>query len=302
MLIMKRILITGGSGMLGSYIAVQAVGHGWDTWATYATHKVELDGCHMIPADIRDAGDMIKIFEFIKPEVVIHTSALVRPDVCETQKAEAFAVNVLGTHNVTKAAKAVGTHVVHVSTDTIFDGNHNPITEEACPSPVNYYGVTKTAAEAAVLASGIDNAIVRTSIIYGPRMFPWLDSFTDKIVETLRSGKTFKAFVDQFRQPIPAWNLADALLEIAERRLSGIYHVVSPEVSSRFQFARKVAEVFGFDARLIEPLYMDEVETAARRPKVLILDTVPTQRFLRTRMLGFEEGIYELHLRMLREL
>lgn len=284
--------------MLGSYVAFHSVGRGWDTWATYTTHKVELHGCQVIQADVRDAGGIAKILELVKPEVVIHTSAVVRPDICEIRKEDAFAVNVLGTYNVTKAAKAVGAHVVHVSTDTIFDGVQVPIAESACPSPVNYYGVTKTAAEAAVLASGVDNAIVRTSIIYGPRMFPWLDSFTDKIVEALRLGKTFQAFVDQFRQPIPAWNLADVLLEIADRRLSGIYHVVSPEVSSRFQFACKVAEVFGFDPGLIKPLYMDEVEMVARRPKVLILDTVQTQRLLSTRMLGFEEGIRELFLRM----
>jgi len=284
--------------MLGSYVASQAVGQGWNTWATYTTHKVELRGCQIIQADIRDEGETAKILEHVKPDVVIHTSALVRPDICESRREDAFAINVLGTYNVVKAAKAVGAHVVHVSTDTIFDGEDNPIAEDACPSPVNYYGVTKTAAEAAVLASGVDNAIVRTSIIYGPRMFPWLDSFTDKIVEALRLGRAFQAFVDQFRQPIPAWNLADVLLEIADRRLSGIYHVVSPEVSSRFQFARKVAEVFGFDPGLIKSLYMDEVEMTARRPKALILDTVRTQRLLSTRMLGFEEGIHELYLRM----
>jgi dTDP-4-dehydrorhamnose reductase len=111
------------------------------------------------------------------------------------------------------------------------------------------------------------------------------------VIDTLRAGREMKAFADQYRAPIPAWNLADVLLEIAEKRLTGIFHAVCPEPTSRYQFARKVAEVFGLDAGLIVPIYMDEVEAIAPRPKVLILDTASTQRALGTRLLGFEEGI-----------
>jgi dTDP-4-dehydrorhamnose reductase len=295
---MGRLLITGGSGMLGSYIAVRAAELGWETWATYTNHGIELEGCNTIRLDIRKAGDVIETFSSVKPDVVIHTAALVRPDLCEERKAEAFSVNVLGTHNVVSAVALLNAHLVHISTDTIFDGERGVIAPNSFPCPINFYGATKAAAEAAVLASEVSWAIVRTSIIYGPRMFPWLDSFSDKIIETLRAGKTFGAFIDQYRQPIPVWNLAEAIIEIASRRLSGIYHIACPEVSSRFQFARKVAEVFSLNPELVEPLYMDEVHTLARRPKILVLDTTKTQHVLETPLLSFEQGIYQLLARM----
>ena len=289
-----RVLITGGSGMLGSYVAAQAVERGWKTWATYSGHPVELPGVRMIPLDIQDAAEVAKAVRDIEPEVIIHTAALVKPDECEQHKDTAFAINTLGTVNVISAAEQAGAHLVHVSTDLVFNGERNPYKTDDIPGPVNYYALTKVAAETAIYASRLNWAIVRTSIIYGPRKFPFLESFSDKVIESLRAGKTMSAFTDQRRSPIPAWNLADACLEIAERRLTGIYHAVCPESSTRYEFARKVAEVFGLDADLIKPMSMDEVETLARRPKTLILDTSSISEALNTRLLGFEEGIASL--------
>jgi dTDP-4-dehydrorhamnose reductase len=227
----------------------------------------------------------------------MHTAAVSKPDLCEQRKSDAFAVNALGAQHIASAAKSVGAHLVHVSTDLVFDGEKNPYKTDAPYSPVNYYALTKVAAEAAVLAAESYSAIVRTTIIYGPRVFPFLESFSDKVIENLRAGKPMSAFTDQRRSPIPAWNLADACLEIAERRLPGVYHAACPESSTRYEFAVRVAEVFGLDARLIKPISMAEVQTLAFRPRDLILDTASTQAALRTHLLAFEEGILELRNR-----
>lgn len=289
-----RILITGGSGMLGSYTAAQAVELGWETWATHSGHAVELPGVHMLPLDIRDAAQTAKAVQDIRPDAIVHTAALVKPDECEQRKDVAFAINTQGAANVFAAAEQAGAHLVHVSTDLVFNGERNPYKTDDTPGPVNYYALTKVAAETAVHASHANCAIVRTSIIYGPRKFAHLESFSDKVIETLKAGKTINAYADQYRAPIPAWNLADVLLEIAGRRMTGIYHAVSPDPSTRFQFARKIAEVFGLDSDMVKPISMDEVHAPARRPKMLILDTLSTQSALNTRLLGFEEGILGL--------
>lgn len=289
-----KILITGGSGMLGSYTATQASEAGWECWATYVGHPIELPGCRMVRMDIRNSAETLAVMEDIRPDAVIHTAALVKPDECEQRKDLAFAVNTLGAVNVISAAEKVGAHLVHISTDLVFSGERNPYKTDDTPGPVNYYALTKVAAESAVHASHLNWAIVRTSIIYGARKFPHLESFSDKVIETLKAGKTINAYEDQYRAPIPAWNLADVLLEIADRRLTGIFHAVCPEPSTRYQFARKVAEVFGLDTGLIKPMSMDEVHAPARRPKMLVLDTLSTQGVLNTRLLGFEEGIVQL--------
>lgn len=280
--------------MLGSYTATRAAAAGWDVSATYCGNAVELTGCRMERLDITDAADASDVVGSICPDVIIHTAAQVKPDVCEEHKRLAFDTNVLGTDNLLRAAECVHAHFIHISTDLVFSGEHSPYSEGDLLSPPNYYGLTKAAAEAAVLASDADAAIVRASIIYGPRMFPNLNSFSDKIIESLRAGKPMTALTDQRRSPIPAWNLADVLLEIAQRRLTGIFHAVCPESSTRYEFAVKVAEAFGLDASLIRSATMDQVSAAAFRPHDLILDTSDTQARLTTSLLGFKEGIAEL--------
>jgi len=284
--------------MLGSYAAIQAAERGWQTWASYSEHAVELSGCRTIPLDIRDPARVREAISNLRPDAVIHTAAMTRPDICEERKSDTFAVNTLGTRNIISAAESIGAHLVHLSTDLVFDGERNPYKTDAPHCPVNYYGETKALAEDAVFASGLDWAIVRTSIIYGPRMFPFLNSFSDRVIESLRAGKPMTAFTDQRRSPIPAWNLADACLEMAERRLTGIYHAACPSPSSRYEFALKIAEVFGLDAGVIEPISMDNVEAPARRPKTLALDTISTQAALNAHLLAFEEGVLELRKHM----
>jgi dTDP-4-dehydrorhamnose reductase len=295
---MRKLLITGGSGMLGSHVAVQAIEQGWEVIATYSTHEVEILGCTLVRADIRSLPEIMRVVEAFKPEVLIHTAANAKPDLCEQHKGEAFASNVLGTQNVIAAAESVSAHLVHISTDLVFDGTRNPYQPAATPSPANYYGMTKLASETAILGSRLTWAIVRTSVIYGPRKFPNLESPSDKLLVALTAGKPFRAYVDQYRPAIPVWNLADALLEIGDRHLTGVFHVVSPELSSRFQFAQRVAQVLGLDASLIEPMYMDTTPTIAHRPKLLALDTISTTQALRTHLLTLEDGIHELCVRM----
>ncbi|MHB0912044.1 MAG: SDR family oxidoreductase [Armatimonadota bacterium] len=290
---MPRILVTGGSGRLGAYVAEQAAESGWEVWATCTSHEVEIPGCRVLPLDLTGP---VSFYE-IRPDVVVHTAAVSAPDACEQDKPAAFAINALGTAHVAKAAEEVGAHLVHLSTDLLFDGQKNPICEDDQICPPNYYGLTKACAEAAVRASRAPWACVRTTLIYGPRKFSHQESFSDKVIDALSAGREIGAFVDQYRPAIPAWNLADVLLEIAERRLTGVYHAACPEVISRYQFAHRIAEVFGLDPGLVRPIYMDETEALAVRPKMLVLSTARTSRALRTRLQSFEEGIAGLRSR-----
>ena len=284
--------------MLGSYAAVRAAEKGWETWATYHSHPVELPGVQMMELDLADERQVLRAVRKIKPQVIIHTAAQSKPDLCEQDHREADLANTQSTQNVVSAAEAVGAHIVYVSTDLIFPGGDHAFKVDDQPLPQNYYGMTKLAGESAVREAKTGWAIVRTSIIYGPRKFPHLNSFSDRVIEVLRAGESITAFTDQTRCPIPAWNLADVCLEIAERRLTGIFHAVCPQPSTRYEFAVKVAGVFGLNARLIQPTTMDDVPAVAFRPKTLILDTSSTARALNTPLLGFEEGILALKRRI----
>lgn len=292
-----RILVTGGSGMLGSYVATQAAERGWETWATYHGHEASLPGCSMLRVNVVSSRAVMEAVRRTRPEVIIHTAADAQPDHCERHKKLAMLTNVSGTRNIIRAAEKFGARMVHVSTDLVFRGRYRPYQEDDETNPPNQYGVTKRDAELCVRKASVPWAIVRTSVIYGPRMFPHLGSFSDKVIESIRAGKPVKGYVDQYRCAIPAWNLADALLEIAERKLTGVFHAVCPEASSRYAFAARIAEEFGLDTSLLVPSTMDEVPSRALRPNMIILDTSSTQARLETRLLGFEEGIRELRAR-----
>jgi dTDP-4-dehydrorhamnose reductase len=284
--------------MLGSYAAEQAASSGWATWTTCLTHTVEIPGCRTIQLDIRDPRAVMQAVEEIRPNVVIHAAAIVRPDICEQQKRNAFQTNVLGTYNIIAASEKIGAHMVHVSTDLVFNGEHNPHKEDDPYTPLNYYGLTKVAAECALQAADLRWAIVRTTTLYGPRKFSYSESFSDKVIESLRAERPVVAFIDQFRPAVPVWNVADVLLEVARRRMTGIYHAVCPDVTTRHQFAQRIAKVFGLNSRFIKPMSMDEVAAVARRPKSLVIDPANTARILSTRLSSFDEGIRELRRRM----
>jgi dTDP-4-dehydrorhamnose reductase len=293
---MSTTLITGSSGLLGSYAATRAAKFGWTVHAQHNEHATELPGCHMVQLDIRSRIAVRDFILSVKPDSIIHTAAIRKLDPCEENKPLAYDVNVNGTFNLAVAANEIGAHMVFVSTDTVFDGRNNPYTVDDPPSPCHYYGFTKTAAETAMKAFP-NSATVRTSVIYGPSLLPHLESFSDEICKALRAGKTFQAYADQIRAPIPAWNLADALLEIAERKLNGIFHCLCPQPSTRFQFACKIAEVFGYPLDLIQPIFMSEIKQNVQRSNALILDTSSTVRKLNTHLANFEEGIMQLRER-----
>lgn len=295
---MGRIFITGGSGLLGCHVATQAVECGWDTWATYSGHPVDIPSCRTVNIDIRNQSGLCRLVSDAQPDVILHSAAIAGIEDCEEDKGNAFKINVQGTCNIIAAAEQVRAHLIFISTGAVFNGERNPFKEDDSLSPVNYYGLTKASAEAAVYASCIDWAIVRTSVIYGPSGLPHRQSYSDAIISRLKAGEILDMPADRYRPAVPVWSLGEALLEIAERKLTGVYHAASPDTTSGYQFALGLADVFGMDRSLVKPSFKDTEESNIRSPKVLILDTARTSKILATRFPGFRQGIVELRKRM----
>ncbi len=121
--------------------------------------------------------------------------------------------------------------------------------------------------------------IARTSVVYG--WGGYKQNFATWIIESLRHGKQVRVLIDQYVSPTLNTNLAQMLVEIAERRISGIIHTAGANRVSRYEFARKLAEVFGLDQSLIIPARMDEMRWRARRPRDSSLDVSRASRILR---------------------
>jgi dTDP-4-dehydrorhamnose reductase len=186
-------------------------------------------------------------------------------DGCERDPAGAWAANSASAAHVAAASRTAGAHLVHVSTDYVFDGQSGPYGEDATPNPRGVYALTKHAGELAVRSLAGSWAIARTAVVYGwpPAGRP---NFGSWLVTALSQKQPVKLFQDQFVSPSLADNVAEMLAELAERRLSGIWNAAGAEVVDRVAYGRAVCSLFGLDSSLIAPSRLADVKLASPRP------------------------------------
>jgi dTDP-4-dehydrorhamnose reductase len=256
------LLITGGSGYLGSELMRRAPG------AT-GTHLVN-EGPGTVPLDVRDAAAVDALVRELRPRVVIHTAY------SEAGDEEALAINEQGSGHVARAAAGVEARLVHVSTDLVFDGSlGRPYTEDDEPRPIIEYGRQKLAAESAVRSEHPGPLIVRTSLIYGG---PEAEPSKHELLIADPGGMKF--FTDELRSPVQVGDLAQALLELAEMDIDGVLHVAGGDGVSRYELARLVST----DPHSLEPGLAAEHPTP--RPLDCRLDSSRARGLLATRLRG----------------
>lgn len=276
-----KVLITGASSLPGFRTILAMLELGYEVVATHLTHEIPTThGCLVkTKADVRDYQTLRQLFEKYKPEAVMHMAAYGDVDGCEKDRALAWEVNVRGTINTAKLAKEYSKHLIYLSTDYVFDGQRGMYSEHDPPCPINYYGLTKLCGEVATLSSGLECSIIRASSIYG--FGPGRKNFAKFLMEKLGVGEGIKALVDQFTSPAQASLLAEAIGEIVERKLAGVFHVVEERLS-RYEFAIKVTGTFGFDKTLVHTARMDEFKWLVPRPRDSGLSCDLTRRLLKT--------------------
>jgi dTDP-4-dehydrorhamnose reductase len=260
-----RLLVTGGSGLMGSKVAQLALRKGYDVFSGYAHHEPE-NGVG-VKLDLTNGSGMADAVRACRPELIIHTAALTDVDLCEMNQDLAYKMNVLATKNLAEAARVVGAYTVYTSTDYVFDGSRGMYKEEDATNPVSYYGYCK------LLGEQYCDAVARTCVIYGAKPASGKANFALWIVESLMNGKTIKIVTDQHITPTLNTNLAGMVLEMAVRRLRGVYHLAGATRISRFDFAVELAKTFGLDEGLIIKSKMSEMKWAAKRPGDSSLDT-----------------------------
>ncbi len=275
---MRRILITGGTGYLGTMLVAQALAQEWDVVATYHTHLPQEPHACWESLDLRDAAAAEALVTQLAPDVVIHTAYRQDgPDV--------MAITATGAAAVARGARAVQARLVHLSSDVVFDGERaGRYVETDPPQPVTAYGTAKATAER--LVAGIHPAavIVRTSLIYGGPRRPGKHELFALDVADGRADALF--FTDELRCPIEVGDLAAALLELALLDRSGVLHVAGADVVSRYEFACLVARAFAHDPSRLRG---GPSPAAPRRPRNCALDSSMARALLSTRLRGVRE-------------
>jgi dTDP-4-dehydrorhamnose reductase len=275
---MSRLLITGGTGYLGTELIQQARAGGWEVGATSFSNLPDGQGIAWMQLDIRDEPAVARAFGAWRPDLVIHTAYRLRgPDLWSTS-AEGAGV-------IARVARAAGARLIHMSSDALFDGERvGSYTEKDDPSPITPYGEAKAAAERLVAEAHPAALIVRTSLIYGGAK---PGPHEQLALDALAGRADLAFFTDELRCPITVGDLAAALLEVAPTERAGRLHIAGADVVSRYEFAQLVAAAFGHDPARLRAA--SSATSDIRRPRNCALDITLAQQVLQTRLHGVRE-------------
>lgn len=287
-----RLLITGGSGLLGSKISSIAVRKGYLTYSGYNEH--EATNGTPIKLDICDKKNVMEAFNSIKPEAVVHAAALTNVDKCEEDIGLARKVNVEGTRNILDLVEKYSAFLVYVSTDYVFSGEEGMYKETDEPNPINYYGLTKLEAEKMVGASNIEWCIARPSVVFGSTPAAGKVNFALWTINTLKNEESIKIITDQWVSPTLNTNLAEMILETIERKLTGIYHLAGATPLNRYEFTSLIAKTFQLDRNLISKTTLKEMKWLAVRPKNTSLNVEKASKKLKIKPLKIQDALYKL--------
>jgi dTDP-4-dehydrorhamnose reductase len=293
---MKRIFVTGGSGLLGSNIVKIALSN-YDVYSNYMKNKVVLEGAKFYKIDL-SIVEQVEIIDKIKPDLIIHCAALTSVDYCAENPDQAYKVNVLSTINLVKIAKKIKAYFVHISTDSVFDGIKGDYKEGDIKNPLNIYGKTKLEAEDKVL-SEYDNACIIRTNIYGWNKLVDKCSLAEWMISKLNRNETLPGIRDVFFTPILVNDLGDIILELYYKKYRGVLHIGSRDKCSKLDFAYKLARIFELNEDLIQPISMDELTLKALRGKDMSLDVSKAKECLSMGLPSIEDGLRKM--KMLRD-
>jgi len=269
-----RIFITGGSGLLGNKLAEISINLGHEVYCGYKKNMPEFGKA--VKIDLMHP-ETLSVLKEIMPEVIVHSAAITDVDRCEIERDLAMKVNAESTKVIAEISRKIEAFLIYISTDYVFDGEKGMYSENDGTNPINFYGYTKLLGEKFCR----DFCIARTCVIYGVREAGEKTNFALWLIKKLERGESVKVVTDQFVTPTLNTNLAKMLLDIAEKRFQGIFHLSGATRLSRFDFAKELAREFGFDENLIIPAKMDEMKWIAKRPKDSSLNTEKAKKLLK---------------------
>lgn len=288
---MQRVLITGGSGLLALNWAC-CMRDSREVILAQHARNIALRGTRSVPISLEPEQTLVKQLEQLLPDLVVHTAGLASVDQCEQQPELARHLNATLAGNVARAACRLDIALAHISTDHLFAGTRSLYTEIDPPSPLNVYARTKLLAEHLVAKENPDATIVRTNFFgWGHR---YRQSLSDWILASLRSGRTVSMFEDVFFTPVLADRLASSVHKLIEHHHSGVYHVGGDERVSKYEFAIRLARVYGLPEALIQRAKIAATDSRVTRPLDMSLDSSKARTALGAGLGSIDESLQDL--------
>ena len=285
-----KIVLLGANGQVG-----------WELRKSLSSLKnvIAFDRSHV---DLEDIESLKKRLLEIKPEIIVNAAAYTQVDKAESEPEKAYLINSTAVNALAEVSKNIGVTLIHYSTDYVFDGTKEGYYLESDPTaPLNVYGKSKLEGEKAILASGCNYFIFRTSWVYG-----WHgNNFIKTILRLAQEKEGLKIINDQFGAPTSAEFIATLTTSVIHKikgkpELNGIYNLVPSGETTWYEFAKLIVECalesglsLKTDPTSIESISSENYHTPAARPKNSRLGTTKLQSTFDMSLPKWEEGVYK---------
>jgi len=291
---MKTVLITGSNGLLGQKLI--------DLYLT-KTDKIVIgsgvgpcrhplrDQFKYIELDITDEAQVqFKLNEF-HIDTVINTAAMTNVDTCETDHEGCDKLNISAVKYLVNACNSINAHLIHLSTDFIFDGQHGPLTEKEEPNPLSYYGWSKLKGEQEIINNSNCYTILRTVLVYGVVADMSRSNIVLWAKSALEKQQPMKVVNDQFRTPTLAEDLAMGCFLTESKFVQGIFNISGKDFMRIDELVFRVADFFGYDKSCVSTTSSDLLNQAAKRPPITGFIIDKARKELGYEPHSFEEGL-----------
>jgi dTDP-4-dehydrorhamnose reductase len=289
---LKKLLVTGASGLLGLNLCLDAAGR-FEVTGLVNHHALTGAPFSVLQVDLTQRGEFTRVLRQVHPDWVVHAAALANVDACEKDPAASALMNAQLPGEVAQACRELGARLVYISTDSVFDGVAGGYTEVDNPNPQGVYARDKWMGEQVVLQAYPQAAVARVNF-YGWSLFG-KRSLAEFFYTNLSEDRPVRGFTDVLFCPLLANHLGGLLIEMLEKNLGGIYHVLSREHQSKYAFGVALARRFGLDASLIEPVSVVDSGLVAKRSPNLTLRVDRLEAALGHPMPTLAEGLEQFH-------
>ncbi|MCT4664619.1 MAG: SDR family oxidoreductase [Flavobacteriales bacterium] len=291
----KKILVTGANGMLGQKIVDLLHNNPQYTTLFCARGSSRLNPDYDINYQILDSGDKEKVTDLIthfEPDAIINCAAFTHVDACEDQPEACDLLNIKAVEFLIDAIGEKNIHLVHISTDFVFDGTVKTAYKETdAINPLSRYGWSKAESEKLLKNSKIPYTILRTSFVYGILHDNTRMNFVTWAKSSLENKQKITVITDQFRPPTLAEDLAKACVSSIERKAFGIFHTTGPETFSIIQLIEMVADHWKLDKSFILPTETKDLNQKAQRPQYTFFDISKAREQLNYQPTSFLESL-----------
>jgi len=299
-----KLIITGSNGLLGQklvnlfsildnfeVIAISRGDNRNETAKNYTYYGI----------DITNHKKLINLLDDVKPNYILNCAAMTNVDQCEQEQQKCDAINVDALKVIINSAKKYNSHLIHISTDFIFDGENGPYSEDDEPNPINYYGLSKLKGEELIKQAQINYTILRTILVYGLVDNMSKNNIVSWIKNAVESKQTITIVNDQFRMPTLVDDLADACLLAIQNEAYGIFNVSSSQLLSIYEVALQVADAFDLDKSYIKSIPTSQLSQPAKRPPKTGFDLTRSQKVLKLPISPFENRLQVFKNQLLKQ-